>query len=1429
MMPASKHGDPQLGIDIHLCIVPPSPSPVPLPTPHMSIVFDPFDYIPIIGGTITVCGMKRATAGTNAIVVHIPPGFPFAPKLPDKDDELFMGSSTVVADGDPFSYIALPVLGCQVAGIFSPPRLKKKNKNMMLLPTTFNLAIPTTVFVGGPPTISLMGMAFKGLFAGLGKLAKSGLFKRMRQKLFKNMNPGFLKCKILRAEPVNILTGEVSVEQEDFSLPGRIPLQWVRTYSSGNRHDGLCGPGWETPADARLEINGVDGSVQMHYPLVGPLFFEELPAAPGKAAAVLELMDGALLYDHGHEFQVRTKDDRVYHFRKDLAASSAEGHREIPLGRVSDLCGNWLEFERGGGRLTGIQESAGRRIGIHLTKDHAIEIALNDAATDTRHVFVRYEKDAAGDLATVIDALGNPYRFAYDEHHMVRHTDRKGLSFYYEYDKQAADEWRVVHAWGDGNLYNYRFQYADALNERRITDSLGHVSLVKLDERGLPISEIDPLGGMTIFEYDDAGRTTAVTDPGGRRTGYEYDDRGNLLTLTRPDDKTILTEFSAANKAVSITDPNGAQWLQKWDERGLLIEQISPLGNVSRYDYDSGGQLIALINPRGARTEFAFDGVGNLAGIKDALGHLTVFGYDALGKLIAKRDVLKRQTDYVYDAKGRLLKATLPGGNCIRCEYDSEDQLTRYCDENGSVTELKYVGTGRLAERSQPDGHGVRYCYDTEEQLSSVVNQGGKTYRFIRDALGRVIEEIDYWGQSRRYDYDASGHITRSIDPLGRIVIFNTDALGRIVKKTLPNFDDPRSQTIESFAYNPAGQLVEMRNAVSHVKRHFDGEGRLREELQNGFKVENEYDEVGNRTQRRTSTGNTVVVEYNAGDQPTRISINDETPITIERNALGQATVERLSPHLMRMLRYDADGLLTAQAAMKDGVSLFNTQFEYDNSGNVTSRIDSDYGVDRYTYDPMGRIQSHIDPAGKVAKYLNDPSDERLKTRIYDATMKRVMGGQEHSTVWTREGECDGLHCVFDRAGNLVSRSHTDEKSESVLRLDWDANQRLGRSYWEHGDRRSQVTNYGYDPLGRRVFKRNSAETTLFFWDGDALLCELTQEIDGAQSAIEGKVVDLFAARDQANAFKRQHSEAREYVYRPATFEPLALIDREAARKLQVKAANGVQSISGQSRIPMSQPTPKVPLDHTDLVGTVFFYHNDVNGCPRRLSDCNGRVVWSMRYAVWGRAVAADDNVVESLIRLQGQYEDVETGLHYNRHRYFDPDVGQFVAQDVLGLAAGLNLYWYGMNTLRWSDPLGLMGGIIDNKFPSEDLPHDGKIIPHSVQDGKIKLDVPGQREFDFVVTTDNRLVIGKRHHLLGDRSDVLAAGQMKISGDGRVTRIDNLSGHYRPTVLEAEGFADALKKAGVNPTGATLNIHDIMVDADGNVLGTRRVKSCKL
>jgi len=63
---------------------------------------------------------------------------------------------------------------------------------------------------------------------------------------------------------------------------------------------------------------------------------------------------------------------------------------------------------------------------------------------------------------------------------------------------------------------------------------------------------------------------------------------------------------------------------------------------------------------------------------------------------------------------------------------------------------------------------------------------------------------------------------------------------------------------------------------------------------------------------------------------------------------------------------------------------------------------------------------------------------------------------------------------------------------------------------------------------------------------------------------------------------------------------------------------------------------------------------------------------------------------IENNIRFQGQYFDEETGLHYNRHRYYNPDTGQFISQDPIGLRGGVNNYQYAPNPLGWIDPLGL-------------------------------------------------------------------------------------------------------------------------------------------
>lgn len=1155
---AAKHFDPQLGIDIHTYITP----PFVLPTPHIGLVLDPFDYIPFIGSTVMVNGVHRATAGTGGLDIHIPVGVwapPMsAPMGPQFDgEEIFMGSRTVSADGEPFSKLAMPVLDCNVAGMINPFRMKKPKKPLraLSLPTGLNVAIPTNVVVGGPPTISWTAMAFKAAFAGLGKIRKSAFFRKKMDDFAKwrkgkwgNLPPSFLKCKVLRAEPVDIRDGSVSVTHQDFDLPGRLAFAWQRHY--GSRHSGevgACGVGWQTPADIRLELLA-DGSAWLSGPEQAA-FFPELPPIDGEAGAILDFVDGARLLKQKGQWRVRFKGGLQYVFGSVLADGVAALPRAqiLPIERIEDAHGNHWRFERRDGHLVRIVESGvgdlqGRFITVESRQGRIEQMALHDPATGLVHPLVSYRYDAAADLIAAIDPLGAPRTFVYEQHRMVQHTDRVGLSFYYAFDAQG----RVVHSWGDGGLYNYHFEYDELLRETRVTDSLGHLSVVKFDENKLPLCEIDPLDGVTLFEYDDFGRTVAVTDPEGLRTEFAYDATGNLLCLTRPDDSTIQMEYDLQDNMVVLHTPEGAQWRQQYDEKNQLVAQVDPLGAITSYQYDAQGQLISQTNARQAVTRLRYDRHGLIAAIVDALGYESAYEQDPLGNLLRQVDPLGQVTRYEYDIKGRMTASIGTDGAGVRCEYDAEDQLVRYTDEAGAQTRIEYVGIGKIGKRHQADGYAVEYRYDTEEQLVAVINQCGQSYRLLRDPLGRIVEEVDYWGQSRFYSYDAAGRLTSAVDPLGQRISFDTDKLGRITRKTLPDVHKFGRRVEEYFVYNKEGQVVELRNPARTARRRYDLAGRLILESQDEFDVAYAYDCVGNRLLRETSAGNRVALSFDLCNQADQIKINDESPVVVSRDALGRVISERFSPHVQQQLEYNFRNQLTFQAVLKDAMPIFETSYDYDCSGNLIRRNDSSQGIDGYRYDAIGRLLQHSNPRGKVESFINDPVGDRLRTEVKQVQARQVVGGsEEDSDAWIREGMYLGARYVFDRAGNLIDKSCAPGQGDEELVFTWDANSRLATSV-----RGGEATYYGYDALGRRVFKRNSSHTKWFFWDGNALLGEVLQLNSGKDVAPIwlDNVASLTEARARIRKLESLHKQVREYVYQPASYVPLATIIPKSQR-----------------------------------------------------------------------------------------------------------------------------------------------------------------------------------------------------------------------------------------------------------------------------------------
>jgi len=1250
-MPALRAMDTEFGLP-HAHLHPPNlipPSPVPIPLPSAGFILP----IPMISvaSHVNVNGMPAALCGALGPGIWCGGYFPLF--------EVFFGSASVWIEGARAARMGVDLTFHEI--MLSPDKPVGPWVG-------FTLSGSGNVLIGGCPLPSLtnflLGQAFKLLFKGLGKLGRAVARSRFGQAVGRGARSavrlaqraaqsalraaqraaaavarataravramGRAARATLRAaqragraaaraaqragsragraasgaaararrmvdrarcwlgrEPIDLMTGEVVLDASDFELPGPIPFQFQRAYNSRDKHVGSLGQGWTHNLD--LSIHEDAGGIVLRL-------------ADGRETSYLPLALGESIWDDVDRHQIErvangyrllTYDGKCYRFAPVIDAGPT-----YSLVEISDRCGNRIQVSYQSGRIFEVVDSAARVLSFRWYDSGrlaSIRLRLQEKAVESR-TLVRFEYDENGQLAAVCDAAGYALRYEYRGGVLVRHADRNGLRFHYEYDVYHPDGY-CLRTWGDGGIYAGRLTYD---KQHRVTveeDSLGNKTEYRGNEQGLVVSIRRPDKTVLRYEWDDACQMVAEIDPMGHRTEYGYDDRGNRVRVTRPDGVTLETDYNDQNLPVRLVDGNGQQWRQEWDARGLLIRQITPLGAEKRYEYDARGQLNAYTDELGHTTRLQPNGRGFFSAVIDPLGHVTRYEDDGLGNILQETDPLGRRTQYAYDDRQRLTRIRKPSGAEVRCAYDREDNLTEYRDEEGRVTRLEYAGLGEVACRKQPDGHSVRYHYDTEERLVGLTNQRGETYQIKRDPIGRIVEEIDYWGQSRKYTYNPAGHLMQSQDALGRIIKYQSDKLGRLVTKFLPD------QSTEQFAYDACGNLVETRNVHCTVKRQFDADGRLTEERQNNFTLQNTFDAAGNRTRRHSSHGNTVDYSYDPLGRVTAIRINDGDPIRIERDAAGQTVSEDLSPNLTRRYSYTQDGQVASQEVMAGGRSIIHRQYEYDRSGELVRRTDAKWGTEQFFYDPMGRVREHIDPTGKVKRYLHDPHGDLLK---------KVRQSEGTGPGWERICEYNGTTYRFNAEGNLVEKANSD----GPLTLEWDANNHLVSS--RRGD--GPTTSYGYDAQGRRVSKETNSQKTHFCWDGDALLSDQLPNVS-----------------------------EREIVYYPGSFEPILLISNK----------DGIVS-----------------------------FQNDINGMPREIVDQNGNIICARLESTGFNDI--NDALSLGPIFFQGQYIDCETGLSYNRNRYYDLGTGGFISQDYLRLLVGENIYSYARNPFAWIDPLGL-------------------------------------------------------------------------------------------------------------------------------------------
>jgi RHS repeat-associated protein len=354
-------------------------------------------------------------------------------------------------------------------------------------------------------------------------------------------------------------------------------------------------------------------------------------------------------------------------------------------------------------------------------------------------------------------------------------------------------------------------------------------------------------------------------------------------------------------------------------------------------------------------------------------------------------------------------------------------------------------------------------------------------------------------------------------------------------------------------------------------------------------------------------------------------------------------------------------------------------------------------------------------PEQRIERWQNNRVDFNGSQVYTHDAYGNLIKLEELNTKQTTQYGYDGEH----RLVWLQSKT-TENVTKSI------ANKALNTSSRSEKVIKTTTVRYTYDALGRRLQKvvtleDESPATTHFGWDGDRLVCTQTDTSKVHTVYEPGSFVPLLRISETLDAdspkTEAQATEAqgrgllgimsgkteKSTVTLPGFGESQWASLNSAVAHLAKNGYNAeIREVLRQGGLDPEalEATAKAAIKQqtTEQTAklTVQMYHCNHLGTPIALINTQGMIDWAVELDPWGNVLNEfNPKNIDQPIRMQGQQVDRESGLFYNRHRYYDPQMGRYITQDPIGLEGGANLYAYvgGMPT-EYYDPLGL-------KFPA--------------------------------------------------------------------------------------------------------------------------------
>ena len=672
---------------------------------------------------------------------------------------------------------------------------------------------------------------------------------------------------------------------------------------------------------------------------------------------------------------------------------------------------------------------------------------------------------------------------------------------------------------------NFYDQFNDSVLSETITKTVTDAEGNNLSQTTTYLRGKNKTETVTTYEKDDFGRTVKENTiqkkyQDGRwlpsyetEVSYTYDENGNV------------TETETKSRKEGETDWQTQKTKAVYDSKGQVTKEYSPRGvkeNVAAaYTYDLLGRKIKEELPQNKT-----DG---------SAGYQTVVNeYDKSGNLVETKEQIEgdknKEIEYTYDKQGNLVqvKSSLENEKAQYVQYVYDEQgnkVRRFTGMTGPLTV-----TVAAVENAKDDAGKDTFTY------------GGKTYavlvtgkkksdtiretKYVYDTKNRLVSYTDPEGRTETYTYDCNSNLTKTVDKNGNTLKNTYDNQNRLTERTAKEKKTGK-ETVHTYRYNAYGDVA-VQDDTQFV--YGDVSGQVTKETtkltKNKDVVKNyTYDSKGNKSTFSVKAGEDtkLSLSYEYDGSSRLISVKDSEgnrAVSYAYDTEGSLSERQAANGLKTTYGYDYQNRLTSMTNetgkgvvskysstyLKNGQKAEEVSTVMDKNGKSTKKTAA------YTYDMLGRITRETKTGREDISYTYDANNNRKQMTIGNKTTAYQYNKNDEllrtDTLHTDTEKNDVVIYKNDKNGNqlaTVNRSEIPAEAKDTSYIDVDVtlgDNQLNDNVVNHHNALNQLTetltknykvSFTYDAEGLRTGKTVNGEKTVYVWDGDQVVMELSK------------------------------------------------------------------------------------------------------------------------------------------------------------------------------------------------------------------------------------------------------------------------------------------------------------------------------------------------